>query len=152
MGKRNVMTVERMIDATPEAAWSVIADMEGYSGLTTEGITKVEVLEGDGVGMLRRCHDNKGQSWTETCPVWNEGRDFRFQVHTNAPDYPFPLHHLEGHWQVEPGPEGTVIRASFEYELKFGPLGQMMNAIMAKRARQDSEYLLDQWEAKAAAV
>jgi ribosome-associated toxin RatA of RatAB toxin-antitoxin module len=152
MGKRTKMTVERIIEATPEMAWSVISDMEGYAALTTEGISKVEVLEGSGEGMLRRCHDNNGKSWTETCPVWEEGRAYRFQVHTDAPDYPFPLNHLEGHWQVEPHPEGALIRASFEYELKFGIVGQMMNALMAKRAQQDSEFMLDQWEAKARAT
>ena len=149
MSKMSVLEVERIIDAPIEVAWEVIADMEGYADITTNGITKVEVLEGEGKGMLRRCHDNKGNSWTETCPVWEEGRKFQFIVNTDVPDYPFPLKRLQGTWFVEPRPEGTLIKATFEYEIKFGMVGKMMNAFMAKQARKDSEYLLEQWAAKA---
>jgi ribosome-associated toxin RatA of RatAB toxin-antitoxin module len=149
MSKLEIMEVERIIDASPEAAWQIIADMEGYAEITTEGISKVEVLAGEGKGMLRRCHDNKGNSWTETCPIWEEGYRYQFVVNTQAADYPFPLDALQGTWIVEPSPAGTRIKARFEYKIKFGVVGKMLNTLMAKRARQDSEFLLDQWAAKA---
>ena len=151
MSKLDILEVERVIAVPPEAAWQVIADMEGYADITNDGITKVEVLAGERVGMLRRCHDNKGNSWTETCPLWEEGRSFQFVVDTSPKDYPFPLAALQGTWMVDPVPGGTRIRARFEYRMKFGMAGKLMGALMAKKARGDSEYLLDQWEARAKA-
>ena len=152
MSALNELTVERNIAARPEAAWEVIANMEGYADLTTAGIAKVEVLEGAGEGMLRRCTNHKGESWTETCPVWQEGRIFQFVVDTSAPDYPYPVKALQGTWEVEPHGSGSTIRAKFEYELKYGLFGKMMNIAAAKGFRQDTEVLLDNWEAKSNAL
>lgn len=147
----NVLEVTRSIDAPASAAWQVIADMEGYANLTTDGIVKVEVLEGQHEGMLRQCTSNREQSWTETCTVWEEGRRFKFEVHTDAEDYPFPIKKLEGEWWVEPNGRGSVIGARFSYQLKNPVMDVLFRLIpaMRRRAKQDSEYMLNQWAEKA---
>ncbi|NOH13019.1 MAG: SRPBCC family protein [Chloroflexi bacterium] len=142
----------KIIDAPVESAWAVIADMEGYADITADGVSKVEVLEGEGEGMLRRCYNQRGESWTETCPVWEEGHQFRFVVHTDAPDYPYPLSHVEGLWSVEATPQGTLIKARFDYAMKNKLFGWLLAWLARGNAISDTQYLLDQWEAKALAM
>ena len=150
VNKMNVMDTERIIDVPTSAAWAVIANLEGYADITTAGISRVEVLEGTGEGMIRRCTNDEGESWTETCPLWDEGREYRFIVNTDAPDYPYPIDWLEGRWSVEETPEGTKIKAVFRYQLKYGVLGRMMNLIAIRKFQGDVDFLMDKWTEKSA--
>ena len=147
-----IIETTRIVKAAPEAAWAVIRDHEGYAELTAAGISKVEVLEGDGAGMTRRCHNPRGESWEETCSLWEEGRAFEFTVDTTADDYPYPLKEVIGYWAVEPHPDGSQLRARFKFAMN--PLMELMFRVTGgkRKALADTEVLMDNWEKQAAAL
>ena len=140
--------IERLVDAPADVAWEIIADVAAYHELTP-GLTKIEMLGGEGVGMKRRCYDTRGRSWNEQCPLWDEQeRRYTFVVETQAEDYPLPFKKLQGTWQVEERPEGTLMKMRFDYVLRPGLMGLMATLFGNAGARQQSEELLDNWEAK----
>ncbi len=99
-----------IVPVSPRVAWQVMTDHEAY-GDAADNLRKVEVLSGQGVGMCRRYYDTHGGGWSETCTLWDEGRAYAFSVHTEAPDYPYPLKELTGTWRVDPVEQGSRVRA-----------------------------------------
>jgi ribosome-associated toxin RatA of RatAB toxin-antitoxin module len=94
-------SVRRAVAAPPATVWQVMTDHPGYADVA-ENLSKVEVLSGQGKGMLRSCYGVKGENWTETCDTFEDGKSYGFKVHTDAPDYPYPFENLQGHWSVAP--------------------------------------------------
>jgi ribosome-associated toxin RatA of RatAB toxin-antitoxin module len=117
---------DRVVQARPDLVWAVVADVALYAQLAT-GLSHVEILEGDGQGLRRRCYDTRGRGWNETCTVWEPGR--RFQMRVDTASYPFPLRLLlrsfQGTWSVDPAPEGARITVGFDAEPRLGPLGRL---------------------------
>jgi ketosteroid isomerase-like protein len=72
---------DRVVQARPDLVWAVVADVALYAQLAT-GLSHVEILEGDGQGLRRRCYDTRGRGWNETCTVWEPGRRFQMRVDT----------------------------------------------------------------------
>lgn len=99
-------TVRRVVAAPPETVWRVMNDHPGYADVASN-LSKVEVLSGDGLGLRRQCYGPKGESWTETCDLFEKGRAFGFRVHTEAPGYPYPFAGLSGRWSVAPLAKGA---------------------------------------------
>ena len=114
-----------LVDAPAEVVWQVMADQEGYAEVA-DNIGKVEVLEGSGLGMVRRCSDTAGRSWRERCTFWEEGRAFAFVVDTEAPDYPYPLDYLQGRWSM--APVGDHISVAMDFVVR--PRPGLINALL----------------------
>jgi hypothetical protein len=136
----------RSIAASCEQVWPVIADHEGYADVA-DNLSRVEVVAGQGLGMARRCYDNKGRGWNETCVLWDEGRTYSFEVDTS--DYPFPLREVRGTWGVEPADGGSVITMTFDIVAQYGAPGRLVMGL-ALRLMFSSlcERLLDKWQAR----
>ncbi len=136
----------RHVAAPPEIVWPVIADQQGYADVA-DNLSRVEVLAGDGLGMARRCYDNKGRGWNETCVLWDEGRAYSFEVDTS--DYPYPLREVRGTWAVDPEGPGSVITMTFDIVAKYGTPGRLVMGL-ALRLMFSSlcERLLDKWQAR----
>lgn len=117
-----VATVERDVDAPASVAWQVMTDHPAYADVANN-LSKVEMVEGDGLGMVRRCYGPKGENWTETCDLYEEGRSFGFTIHTDAPDYPYPLSQVQGRWSVVPKGEG----ARFDIHIRAVPKGGLFS-------------------------
>ncbi|MEO1247563.1 MAG: SRPBCC family protein [Pseudomonadota bacterium] len=127
-----IATVRRAVDAPPETVWGVMTDHPGYADVASN-ISRVEVLSGEGIGMQRRCYGRKGESWAETCDLFEDGRSFGFKVHTEAPDYPYPISGLEGRWSVEPKGAGAEFSIDIEAKPKGGFVSRTLFSSMAKR-------------------
>ena len=139
------MTMRRHVDAPAEVVWPVVADHVGYAD-AAPNLSKVEVLEGRGLGMRRRCHDARGRGWSETCTLWEEGSRYRFEVDTAAPDYPYPLDSLSGTWAVEPAGGGSVVSMRFDFEPRYGLLGRALAFAIRPEIRYTVRRLFDNWE------
>lgn len=128
-----VATVKRQVKAPVTAVWQVMTDHPGYADVA-KNLSKVEVLEGQGLGMKRRCAGPKGESWTETCDLFLEEKEFGFRVHTQAPDYPYPIAELEGRWAVEPLVDGAVFSIRVEALPKGGFIARGLFFLLSKRS------------------
>lgn len=113
-GEVRQVKLTRSVAVPAPVAWAVMVDHEAYAEVA-ENLTGVEVLEGDGPGMTRKCYGTRGESWTETAHIWEEGKRYGFTIDTDAPDYPYPLERLAAIWSVEDrGPGHADVAIAFE--------------------------------------
>lgn len=90
---------------------------------------RVEVVSGEGKGMVRRCVARGGKDWTETCTLWDPGR--RHAVEVDPAAYPFPLATVGCLSYVEPQGDGQHrIGALFQLQARAGLGGQVMMLVM----------------------
>jgi len=94
-----VASTRRKVQAPQDVVWQIITDHPAYADVA-DNISKVEVIEGHSKGMRRRCYGPDGESWTETCDLYEEGRIYGFTVHTEADSYPYPFETVRGQWSV----------------------------------------------------
>lgn len=149
-----VIRAERPVSTSPEVAWDVVgrpAAIDEYA----DNISRAET-DGEGEGMHRRCWDNAGNGWDETCRVWEAGERYAFEVHTETSGS--RIHRwfttFVGSFGVDERDGETVIWASFELEPRFGIVGRALLAVMTPVFRRGVGGLLDSWaedvEARAA--
>ena len=138
------LTATATTNATPKRVWQVMSDHELYADVA-DNLSKVEVVSGSGVGMVRRCCDTKGKSWSETCTLWEEGRAFSFRVHTEAEDYPYAIAGLSGEWALSRQAEGTRIQLNFRITGKSGFGNRMLLKAMVIPFSTVCDRLLSNW-------
>ncbi len=75
-------------------AWDVVSDMSAF-GDAAPNLSKVEVLDGAGEGMQRRCFDSRGRGWDEVCTLWEGGGGIATRCGSATDEtYPFPLRQM----------------------------------------------------------
>ena len=141
----SVYEARREVAAPPADVWRAVRDVVGYADVAPN-LSHAEIVSGSGEGMIRRCTDTRGGSWSERCTLWDEdARRYRFDVDTS--DYPYPFVRMAGTWSVEAAPAGAAIVMRFEYEPKYGLLGRIGDTLFIRgRFASISERLLDNWE------
>ncbi|MEO1210811.1 MAG: SRPBCC family protein [Cyanobacteria bacterium J06638_20] len=145
-GARLKLTARTLTHATPETVWQIMNDQEGYA-IVADNLSKVEIISGQGYGMVRQCTNNDGQSWRETCTRWDEGRAFAFRIDTEAKDYPYPIGALTGEWALIPKPDHTQICMTFNISAKAGLLNRLRLTLMIAPFAQVCDRLLNNWVA-----
>lgn len=140
-----VATTRRKVKAPQDVVWKIINDHPAYADVA-DNIAKVEVLEGDSLGMRRRCYGPEGESWMETCDLYEEGRIYGFNVHTEADSYPYPFEKVQGRWSVEElGPE-SEFRIEIFVKAKGNRFARMMfNKLAPTKFSGLLERLGDRW-------
>ncbi|MEL6484876.1 MAG: SRPBCC family protein, partial [Bacteroidota bacterium] len=136
---------ERTITASKEKVWKVVADVANYHQVAPN-IDSVEILSGQGKGMVRRC-SHKTDHWTEVATLWEEGEQYVFEVDTEAADYPYPLKQLQGTWKVEKVSQQqtrVVMIFEFTYTRKIHSL--VLHPFMKTQFNSVCETLLDNWQ------
>ncbi|MEP3276304.1 MAG: SRPBCC family protein [Stappiaceae bacterium] len=118
-----VFRTSRVVDASAAKVWDIMNDHPAYADVASN-ISKVDVISGQGLGMVRRCFGPKGENWQETCNLFEDGRAFGFRVHTEAPDYPYPISGIVARWSVEPRANGT---SEFTIDIEATPKGNFLS-------------------------
>ncbi len=135
--------VEHPVAAPASSVWPLLTDHELY-GRLAPNLSRVEVLDGEGEGMRRRCTDTRGRGWDETCTMWEEGHAFAVEVDTS--DYPYPLTTMRGRWAVEPRGAGSVISMRFEFTPRAGLVGGVFAIAMLGAFRPVLHRIVRGWE------
>jgi hypothetical protein len=140
-----VASVTRKAKAGEDVVWQVMTDHPRYAEVAGN-ISRVDVLQGAGLGMKRRCFGLKGESWEETCTSYEDGRAFEFHVHTDAPDYPFPFNSLHARWSLEAVRNGTEFTIRIEAAVKGNGFARRLFYFLSKRSFEDILVeLADAW-------
>lgn len=138
---------ERAINATKEKVWKVISDVANYHQVAPN-IDDLKILSGNGKGMVRICSHGK-DSWTETCSLWIEEKEYAFEVDASAPNYPYPFKYLKGNWKVEEIDRArTRVVMAFEFEYKKNFQNWLLHPILKGKFSKTAEKLLDNWQKK----
>jgi hypothetical protein len=103
----------------------------------------VEVISGPDQP-LRRCTSVGGQSWEETCTVWEEGR--RFAVTVDSAGYPYPLDAMGRLWQVDPHPEGSRVTMRFTYQARSSIGGALFALALRVGGPWAIRRIFDGWQ------
>ncbi len=136
---------ERMLNASKASVWNVISDVANYHEVAPN-VDDVKIVSGKGKGMVRSCSHGK-DSWTETCSLWEEEKEYTFEVNTDAPDYPYPFKYLKGNWKVEAIDNSqTRVIMLFEFEYKKNFQNWLLHPILKGKFSKTAEDLLDNWQ------
>ncbi len=139
-----VITASLDTTAAAERVWQIMSHQESYAEVA-DNLSKAEIVDGEGEGMIRQCWDTKGKSWKETCTRWVEGQAFAFRVHTEASDYPYPIAALAGEWSLSPLAHGAEVKMTFTVQPKPGVVNQLLFKLMAAQFAAICDRLLRRW-------
>jgi len=106
----------RTFDAPPDLVWAVITDTDLYAEVAPN-LSSVEVLEGEGEGMVRECADTDGKTWTETCTVWEPERRYAVEVH------------VAEQMGLKPEPVSTQVIPRDRHAMFFATLGVIASSV-----------------------
>ncbi len=138
-----VIELRRRIKARPDVVWKVMSDMSGLA-LMAAHISKVEILEGEGLGLRRRVHDQRGRWWLETCTDWQEGE--RYTMTVDSGDFVFSFKRMAYTWGLTRQGEHVTIEMRFDYTPRYGPVGLILDRLRDRhRIETQYEQLLDAW-------
>ena len=95
------------------------------------GISKSELRsdEAQGVGASRHCELRAGGWFEDRVTVWRPHREIAFELQ----DCTLPVKVLRHHYTLTPEGGGTRVEQLQEYELKYGPLGAILDALVVRR-------------------
>jgi hypothetical protein len=125
-------TIDHDIHAAcpPERIWALLTDLEAVPRYN-RGVRRaaIEGPQRSGVGARRSCELLPKGRVVERVTHWEEGRALGLEVAESD----WPIHFMRWVTRVEPSDGGTRITQSLEYEVKFGPLGWLLDHLMMKR-------------------
>lgn len=136
----------RTFDAPPDLVWEIITDPGLYAAVAPN-LSRVEVLAGEGEGMVRECADTDGRAWIETCTAWEPERRYAVEVHVEESPVHRPLFgSLAGEWAMAEHEDGVLVTMRFEYEPRYGPLGWLLGTVGKRQGRRLTRAIFDGWE------
>ena len=119
------------IDAPKEKVWEVLADL-GAIYKWNPGVAHSHATSDStsGEGATRHCDlQRKSDYLEERAFDWREGEGYKIDIYeTNL-----PLKRNVVEFTVEADGDGTIVTATPDYELKFGPLGVLLDRLFAGR-------------------
>lgn len=123
--------IQTTIDAPVSRVWEALADIgaihEWNPGVKDARVTSEEPT---GPGASRRC-DLGGKNYLDELVVeWEEGRRLTMRI----VDTNLPFKRADVRFHLEPRDGTTTVKVSPDYELKYGPLGSVLDALFARRA------------------
>ena len=125
------VTVDTVINAPKEQVWATLADI-GSIHKWNPGVSNsytTSDLEG-GEGATRHCDLTGSNNYLEERAFdWQEGAGFSIDIY----DTNLPLKSNVVRFDVSEAGDGTRVTLTSDYQLKFGPIGLVMDALFARR-------------------
>jgi ligand-binding SRPBCC domain-containing protein len=118
------------IDTTPDKVWSVLASLDALDKYDP-GVSKAEIVSAakEGPGAARRCDLTPGGWFKEHVADWRPNEALSFELYECS----LPVRRLKHSYTLVREGGATVVRQRMEYELKFGFLGKLLDAVMVRR-------------------
>lgn len=139
------MSFKRMIKANKKEVWITISDIENYHKVASN-IDNVKIISGEGEGMVRSCTHGK-DSWSETCTLWENEKQYSFLIDTKAPDYPYPFKSLKGTWKVDEikkDKSEVIMEFEFEYTKKIHNI--LLHPLLKRKFTKVCIETMDNWQ------
>lgn len=129
--RATVITAQTEINAEKDKVWSVlksIGEIKNFHPLIKNSYSTTP--QQNGLGAKRICELIPMGQMEEEAVAWNEGQSFIMQV-VGGKMLP-PYHFMKGEINLVEQNGKTNVSFSFSYRLKFGVVGQIMNALVIK--------------------
>ncbi len=131
------MTIVRsqaQIDAPVDKVWRTIADLgsiDKWNPGVAKSYTTSEATQGEGA--TRHCDLENGNAQLEERAFdWREGEGFKIDVYKSS----LPLKRNIVSFEIEPSGDGTLATVTADYQLKYGPIGMLMDILIGRRQAQ----------------
>ena len=121
------------VDAPKEKVWAVLADIGSISEWAPSVLESHSTsTEPGGNGATRHCEvdgpGGKTAQLEERAFDWREGEGFKIDVYESS----LPLKRNIVSFSVKESGSGTQVTVSPDYQLKFGPIGMLMDKMMVR--------------------
>ena len=118
------------IKAPAEKVWAVLGTLDALHKYDP-GVRNSVILEGarDGVGASRQCDLAPGGWFRERVTDWTPKSTLAFELY----ECTLPVKALRHRYDLRTEGDETVVSQHMEYELKFGPIGKLMDAVMVRK-------------------
>jgi ligand-binding SRPBCC domain-containing protein len=118
------------IGAPPEKVWSVLASLDALDRYDPGVIrSKIVTPTREGPGSARRCDLKPGGWFKERVVDWKANELLSFELF----ECTLPVRRLKHSYTLTSDDSGTVVRQRMEYELKFGPIGKLMDTVLVRK-------------------
>ncbi len=123
------LRTDMIVRAPRSLVWDALVDLEGVS-TWNPSIDAAECLSEvrEGLGARRRCYMHPSGWMIESVTEWEPLSAIAFEIE-NAP----PLKTGLGRFVLRGDDAGTRLQASFDYEVRFGPLGPVIDRLVVHR-------------------
>ena len=127
------VTREVQINAPKEKVWEILADFGGiYAFNPSVPNSYLTSEQTGGVGTQRHCDlAAAGASLEERVVEWVDGEKMVIEIYAGKKTPPFKQAFATISVRAD-GPNASIVRGTFDYSLKFGPIGALMDAVMVK--------------------
>lgn len=126
------LTREVRINAPKEKVWEILADFGGVYKFNPNVPTSYCTSEANGgVGATRHCDLTfQGASIEERIVEWHEGHSYTIEIYAgkNTPPFKTAIASIS----VKKEGNGSIVTGTFDYNLKYGPLGTLMDKLMVR--------------------
>ena len=124
-----VLENSAVIESTPAKVWEILASLATLE-LYDPAVAKSQIVSPSqtGPGAMRRCELVAGGWFEEKIVAWNPPTGLSFQLVSCS----LPVRHLVHSYVLSPSGTGTLVQQRMEYQLKFGPVGRVMDALMVR--------------------
>lgn len=125
------LSSEIKINAPAQQVWAALADLERVQQFSP-GVAKASYTTDskEGVGAGRHCDLQGPSGWVEErVTEWNEGESLTIEIFDSS----YPLKQAFGRFTLTPAGEETNVSFDLDYELKFGPIGALLNVLIVRR-------------------
>lgn len=138
-----IVEVQRRVKASRAMVWSIVADVTGDAGVPPAA-KRVELLEGEGLGLRRKIAGRDGVAWTEQCVLWEPERLYSMEV--DAGSFLIPCARLRYTASVSEDAGTVLIRLYFDYAPRYGVIGQFLERFGSRRRLESyAAQVLDNW-------
>ncbi len=124
------LTASTIINASKENVWNVLKEFGNIAAFHPLVKYSVNTNETTGLGARRHCDLLPMGAMEEEITAWEEGVSFTADV-VGGKMLP-PCHFMTGQLELEKSGNQTKVNFTLSYQMKYGVLGRIMNAIMIK--------------------
>lgn len=127
------------INASIEKVWGILADVESVQHYNQLVKTVKRTSENkEGLGASRHCDFHPNGFAKERVIVFEPKKQISFELIDSS----WPVKNMKWHTRLTNDGSSTVLSQDMEYEVKYGPLGKILDAlVMKKKMHQTIEEL-----------
>jgi hypothetical protein len=125
-------TIHHEIEAAcaPERVWALLSDLEAVQRYNpTVRSAAARGPRARGIGAERVCELHPKGRVVERVTHWEDGKAVGLEVAESD----WPVHFMRWVTRIEASAGGTRITQALEYEVKFGLLGRLLDALLLRR-------------------
>lgn len=119
---------EIRIAADNAKVWKILADLEAVQHYNHTVKTAHRIGDKAELGAVRTCELQDGSSVKETVVGFKKGNAIAMEL----TESPWPVRNMQWRTAIKQDGESTLVTQVMTYEMKLGPVGNLLNALVLK--------------------